>query len=245
MPLLFALLILVAAVCAPRAPAVATELVLAPGEPLTGAHLDRIVMPGLPPAPVDTRTEIEWLVPRLPLDNPATVPTRLRLAELRTDDASGRITAVVDARLETGESSRLRLVGEVRRLRPVAVPRSTVPRGVVLDGQMFETVWFPEARLPADAVTDPSELEGREARRRLAAGRPVSRADLAEARLVRRGETVTAVFAVPGLELVGLATALEDGALGEPVRLVNPESRRTFRGLVVGPRRVKVGGSLP
>jgi flagella basal body P-ring formation protein FlgA len=245
MSLLFSLAILVAAVCAPRAPAVATELVLAPGEPLTGAHVDRMVAPELPPAPAETRTEIEWLVPRLPLDNPATVPTRLWLMEVHTDDASGRITAIVDARLETGESSRLRLVGEVRRLRPVAVPRSTVPRGMVLDGPMFETVWFPEARLPADAVTDPSELEGRETRRRLAAGRPVSRADLAEPRLVRRGETVTAVYVVPGLELVGLATALEDGTLGDPVRLVNPESRRTFRGFVVGPRRVKVGGSLP
>jgi flagella basal body P-ring formation protein FlgA len=237
-----ALLLLLAAVSVPVA---ANELVLAPGEPLTAVHIERLIQPKLPPTPADGRTEIEWLAPKLPLANPAKVPTRLWLRELRTDAASGRITAIVDAALASGETSRLQLVGDLRRLIAVAVPRATIPQGTVLAAEMFEITWLPEARLPADAVTEAATLAGQETRRRLAAGRPVSRADLAEPRLVRRGETVTAIYEAPGLELVGLATALEDGALGQPIRLMNPESRRTFRGLVVGPRRVQVRGSLP
>lgn len=242
MPMLFALLILLLTASLPAA---ANELVLAPGEPLTAAHVERLIQPKLPAPPPNGRNEIEWLAPKLPLANPATVRTQLWLRELRADASSGRITAIVDAALESGENSRLHLVGELRRLVSVAVPRTTIPQGTVLEPEMFETAWFPEARLPTDAVTDTAALAGQETRRRLAAGRPVARADLAEPRLVRRGETVTAVYEAPGLELIGLATALEDGSLGQPIRLMNPESRRTFRGLVVGPRRVKVAGSLP
>lgn len=52
---------------------------------------------------------------------------------------------------------------------------------------------------------------------------------------VRRGETVTLIFAMPGLQLATRARALEDAAVGQNVRLVNLSSNRTVDAIVTGP----------
>jgi flagella basal body P-ring formation protein FlgA len=49
---------------------------------------------------------------------------------------------------------------------------------------------------------------------------------------VRRGETVNLVYQIPGLSLSMRARALEDAALGQPVRLLNTSSNRTIDAVV-------------
>lgn len=52
---------------------------------------------------------------------------------------------------------------------------------------------------------------------------------------VRRGETVTLVYEAPGMSLSMRARALEDGAVGQSVRLLNTSSNRTVDAVVTGP----------
>lgn len=52
---------------------------------------------------------------------------------------------------------------------------------------------------------------------------------------VRRGDMVTLVYEAPGLSLSMRARALEDGAVGQSVRLLNTSSNRTIEGVVTGP----------
>jgi flagellar basal body P-ring formation protein FlgA len=52
---------------------------------------------------------------------------------------------------------------------------------------------------------------------------------------IRRGETVTLLYQMPGMSLSMRARALEDGAVGQPIRLVNVTSNRPIDGVVVGP----------
>jgi len=52
---------------------------------------------------------------------------------------------------------------------------------------------------------------------------------------IRRGETVTLVFSAPGLQLISRARALQDGGVGDPIRLVNLQSNRTIDAIVTGP----------
>ncbi|MBL8530150.1 MAG: flagellar basal body P-ring formation protein FlgA [Hyphomonadaceae bacterium] len=51
---------------------------------------------------------------------------------------------------------------------------------------------------------------------------------------VRRGDMVALVYEAPGLSIGTRARALEDGAIGQPVRLVNPASNRTIDAIVTG-----------
>lgn len=56
---------------------------------------------------------------------------------------------------------------------------------------------------------------------------------------VRRGETVTLVYAAPGLSLSLNARALEDGAVGDSVRFLNTASNRTIDAVVTGPGQAR------
>ncbi len=52
---------------------------------------------------------------------------------------------------------------------------------------------------------------------------------------IRRGETVTLVYSAPGMALTMRARALEDAAIGQPVRLLNTSSNRTIDAVATGP----------
>lgn len=53
--------------------------------------------------------------------------------------------------------------------------------------------------------------------------------------VIRRGESVTLVYQAPGMSLNMRARALEDGAIGQPIRLQNTSSNRTIDAVVTGP----------
>jgi flagella basal body P-ring formation protein FlgA len=73
----------------------------------------------------------------------------------------------------------------------------------------------------------------------------LSARDLQPPRLVRRGRAVELIYARPGLQLRALGIAQADGALGELVRVVNPDSQQQLQGVVIGPDQVALGGSAP
>ena len=57
----------------------------------------------------------------------------------------------------------------------------------------------------------------------------------AEVAAVRRGQTVNLVYEIPGVSLSTSARAMEDGAVGQQVRLVNLTSNRTITATITGP----------
>jgi flagellar basal body P-ring formation protein FlgA len=83
------------------------------------------------------------------------------------------------------------------------------------------------------------------ARSSLQAGRPLRAADLMKPELVQRNESVTLVYEVPGVMLTVRGKAVEGGAEGDVISVLNEQSKRTVQGLVVGPGRVVVSTGSP
>ncbi len=216
------------------------ELVLAPGEPLDEVRVTTLVERRLEPTHAGSRFAVEIYRPLLPLANAATEPTRIDLVDWRRDPRSGRFEMRLLARLESGPRSFLEIVGRARELVPVPVARQALARGTLLAPELLEEAWLPVSRLREDTVLLIEDLVGRELRRSLRAGQEIRRGQIRWPRLVRRGEVVTLVFDRPGLLLTALGRALEDGAEGEVIRLVNLDSERPLRGRVTGPRRVTI-----
>lgn len=213
---------------------------LAPGEPLTEAHLATLVEAALPP--LGDGFELTFTSPSLPLTNPASSEASLELVELRFDARSERFTGGLLVRLETGEQRLLAVGGRAQLMAEVMVPMRPVAAGERLDPAWLEPALVPARLLRADALASLDELEGLEARRRLAAGRPIRGADVQPTRLVRRGEAVELRYRAPGIELVTLGRALEDGARGAIVQVANLDSDRHLAARVVGPRLVEIAG---
>jgi flagellar basal body P-ring formation protein FlgA len=85
----------------------------------------------------------------------------------------------------------------------------------------------------------PAELE---AKRRLMAGRPLMARDVGRHAVVRASTDVRVVWRSGGIRMEMTGRALQDGAPGDDVRVLNTMSARTLRGTVMADGSVQVEG---
>lgn len=96
-----------------------------------------------------------------------------------------------------------------------------------------------ETEIPG-ALADPAAAIGMEARVTIYAGRPVLPGDLGPPALVERNDIVRLSFEAGGLAIDTEGRALDRGALGERIRVMNLASRAVVSGAVAGPAAVSV-----
>jgi flagella basal body P-ring formation protein FlgA len=65
-------------------------------------------------------------------------------------------------------------------------------------------------------------------------------ADLAKPELVVKNETVTLHYEIPGIVITMRGKAVDSGAEGEVVGVLNINTKRVIQGIVTGPGRVTV-----
>lgn len=92
----------------------------------------------------------------------------------------------------------------------------------------------------ADAITDMAMLKNAEARRNLAAQTVLRLRDVRSARLVTKGSLVIMVVETPFMQISAQGRALNDGALGDTVRITNTQSNRVVDAIVTGSSKVSV-----
>ena len=117
---------------------------------------------------------------------------------------------------------------------------SRLERGQALDRSLLSTAKVDvlrEQQPPLLVEVDPSKLEVAQT---VNASRPLTRRDVIERPLVRRGQVVE-VVAQQGLLAISMkALALESGAGGELIKLRNLESRKEFSGQILNENKVQV-----
>ena len=79
----------------------------------------------------------------------------------------------------------------------------------------------------------------------LRAGQALHAGDLMKPQVVQRNEAVTVTYEVPGIRLSVRGKALETGAVGDVIGVLNIQSNRTVQATVSGPGRVAVVGATP
>ncbi len=109
-----------------------------------------------------------------------------------------------------------------------------------------QTVVAPEdvAMVAADipgALTTLADAVGLETKVTLYAGRPVHLDDLTQPTLVQRNQMVRLIFASSGLTIHTDGRALERGALGDVINVMNLSSHLTVKGSVAPDGSVSVG----
>ena len=114
----------------------------------------------------------------------------------------------------------------------------TVERGEKLAAGDFTR--GPVSPTAARGMLAPAEAAGQEATHRIMAGAPVRAADVAQPRVVRRGEAVTISFATGALTITSAGRAMSDAGKGEPVRVFNTATGRTLDGIADAPGQVSI-----
>jgi flagellar basal body P-ring formation protein FlgA len=120
-----------------------------------------------------------------------------------------------------------------------------IGRGDVIKASDIAIERRPKAEVRGDVVKTLDDVAGLAARRALRAGELLRAADLAKPEIVLRNEQVTLVYEAPGLVLTIRGKALESGAQGDVINVVNIQSKRTVQGTVTGPGQVTLASSRP
>lgn len=185
---------------------------------------------------------VDVAMPATPMPNRATTPMRVELGELVYDRATGRYHARLQATLGSGETTAIESRGRVLDLVEVLLPTRPIGRGETIGADDMRVARVPSTSVRGDTLRQLQEVIGLQATRFLAAERPARTGDVAAPWLVARGAPTAMVFTRGGLEIVGAGVALDQGRLGQSIRVQNSASGQVRQATVVGPRRVAVDG---
>ena len=190
--------------------------------------------------PLDPRLKVQACARPLNIDWPfsSTETVRVRCPEPGWSLYIRVLSTVPTARPTWGTPAAPAPAGEQRR--PVLVTVNHLTRGMTLQAQ---DVQLSPMVLPAGAgafVENPAEVIHAEVLRDLPAGTPLRRTDLRPSILVKRGQLVQlTVGQRTGFMVSARVEALQDGRMGEQIKLKNPESGRVLSGVVKGPNAVE------
>lgn len=122
----------------------------------------------------------------------------------------------------------------------VVVPKKLIQRGTVIEADMLEEVSQSGGQADNSLLQSLKDALTAEAVRDLSAGQALRSSDIRRAILVKQGQLVTmTVGEKSGFLITIRVEALQDGRMGEQVRLKNTESGRQISGVVTGPSTVK------
>lgn len=173
-----------------------------------------------------------------------TVEGEVVASDVTLDRRSRRVAATIWIGPSPNERrAQLRVSGIVVDLVEVAVVSRSLDRGQVVKPGDIVVERRAKDLIPTDAAGDGGPMEGRVAKRALGAGTLVRATDLIRPEIVARGDIVSVVYDAPGITLSMRAKAIEGGALGDTVNVINPSSKKSLQTVVIGPGRVSVGGS--
>jgi flagella basal body P-ring formation protein FlgA len=215
--------------------------------PITGKDIEARILralagqSGLPEAPSLTVTfdnEIR------PLQVEAAITAELRIVRLAYDPRSGRF----DISLELPGSAvarklPMRFTGSISESFEALVPTRAIAQGEVMRASDLVPARRPKSEFAPNVVREAEQAVGMVAKRALRAGQAIRQSDFAKQELVARNETVTISYEVPGINVSIRGQALEPGAQGDLINVVNVQSKRTLQATVTGPGRVSVGNT--
>ena len=125
-------------------------------------------------------------------------------------------------------------------MRKVVVAKQLLRSGTTVNPDMLEEQEVPAQGVDLQAVTSVKDLENGEMVRDMQAGVPLRSHDVRRAILVKQGQAVIlTVGQSSGFAITARVEALQDGRMGEQIRLKNPESGRILSGVVTGPNAAR------
>jgi flagella basal body P-ring formation protein FlgA len=161
----------------------------------------------------------------------------------RYDARSGRFDLAFEINNDNNPApTKLRLTGTAIETVEVAVLTRDIERSEMLKSSDVAQERRPKAEVPGEAATRDRTV-GMQLRRPMRAGTPIRVADIAKPEFVSRDQSVTVIYQVPGIYLTTRGKAIESGAEGDTVSVLNLQTKRTLSGVVTGRGQVTVEGA--
>ena len=172
----------------------------------------------------------------LPNDQPGTMD----VTDVTYNQRTNRFEATVVAPSLANPLKKLVVTGSVKAITTIPVLKNTLRNGDMIGMNDIEMVDFFTAEIQGNTMLKAEDVIGMTPRRMTMAGKPINAVDLQSPKLVDRGQGVTIIFKAGPLNLTAMGKALQAGARGDVIHVVNNSSNRTVDAIISGEREVTV-----
>jgi flagella basal body P-ring formation protein FlgA len=174
-----------------------------------------------------------------------TVTSDLVVARMNVEPRTGRFDIAFELPGSTlSRRSALRFTGTVTETVEAATLTRSLKAGEVLKASDVIVERRPKAEVRGDGLAA-GQAVGLAARVALRNGQALRTDDLIKPQVVQRNESVTIYYEVPGILLTVRGKALEAGAVGDVVGVLNIQSNRPVQATVVAHGRVAIAAAGP
>jgi flagella basal body P-ring formation protein FlgA len=174
-----------------------------------------------------------------------TVGGDLVVSRMHVDPRTGRFDIAFELPGSTlSRRAGLRFTGTVTDTVEAATLTRSLRIGEVVKASDVTMGRRPKAELRGDGM-GPDQVIGMAAKTALRNGQALRTDDLIKPQIVQRNEAVTIYYEVPGIMLTVRGKAIEGGAMGDVVGVLNIQSNRTVQATVIGPGRVIIVAAGP
>lgn len=168
----------------------------------------------------------------------------IRIDRVEWSQSTGYFTIHASVAAQLGTTA-LVLTGTALEMVEVVALAQPVRRGDIVREEDLTTTRLARRKVPAGALLDPGEIAGKQARNSLRSNTPLSRSDFQRPILIERGEKVTVNYEMPGMKLTTRAQAMDSGAVGDVIDVMNLQSRRIVPATVLSRGQVRVHTTNP
>ena len=153
---------------------------------------------------------------------------------------NGSFTAILRAPAGDMLSPQHRVTGRAYPVSDVPVLNRDMRPGDVVRHSDIDWVRVPSSRIGQNVITSLDQLLGMSPRYQARAGEPLRLADMVPPVVVQKGAQVDMLLTSGSLTLIARGRALENGAVGDIINVLNTRSNRTLRGVVDGPNSIRI-----
>jgi flagella basal body P-ring formation protein FlgA len=162
------------------------------------------------------------------------------IERLTFDPVSGRFAAAIAAPATGPAEVTATISGRAYAMVEVPVLTRRMTPGDTIAEADIGWIGMPSDRVASGVVTELADLVGKTPRRPIRPQQPVRNTDLVDAIAVSKGALVTVALEGANMSLTVQGKALQNGAVGDTIRVVNTMSSRVLDAVVVSASRVAV-----
>ncbi|MBY0532776.1 MAG: flagellar basal body P-ring formation protein FlgA [Xanthobacteraceae bacterium] len=181
-----------------------------------------------------------------PLQAEPNVTDAPRVVSVVVDQRNNRFEAIVDMPGSIAlRRSPVRFTGTLVETAEVVTLARAIPRGETIRESDIVVERLPRAEVVADALSRTEQVVNQAARRALRSGQTLRAADLMKPQIVSRDDAVTIVYRTKAVTLTLRGKSMGNGAEGETISVLNPQSKRVVQATVTAPGVVMVNEAHP
>ena len=185
--------------------------------------------------------EIEFGRPGLKIHVAANEPATIGIEGLLVKKTTGRFVANLLVPANKQNAKRIRLSGRIHRLIQIPVIDRRLSRGDIAQKNDIKWIEVRSRDLRRGYIMNEEEIIGMAARRHIRARTPLTKSQMQRPQLIKKGGIVNIALVNGAMRLTTQGRSLENGSLGDIIRIKNIKTKKIIEARVTGTASAKVG----